>query len=353
MNLDEILLKPDINYEKIDEFLEVYNEDNYYKILSRIGQFTENDAKRVCKKIIDKSNNQSLIDRTCMEIITFIQYDYNYYKDIINIISLKDIDGTWIDEIINKLLENSNKTVKDVFEDFSSEIPQNINYDISIIKAVLDKYDEKYIINLELEKNKIIEICKRMNYLMTINIRNIIRLFYDISSELKLNLEEINVFLNEFFENYPSICKEFIEKESNYNSKGVFIKELKRRVEQYDKEEKIKYNMEIFKPDIKRTTEYMKYQLKQNKEINKMARQKSILWNLAKQNTILYGKKYGIVVVTEHGKKISVGSLQEYKYECPYATECLIDPVEYIEKIYLLKNLGRGNKNETNTEGLH
>ena len=107
-------------------------------------------------------------------------------------------------------------------------------------------------------------------------------------------------------------------------------------------EEKIKYNMEIFKPDTKRIIEYRKYQFKQNKEINKMASQKSILGNFFKSNTILYGKRYGITVTTKNSKEISVGNMHEFKYEYPYPIEYLVDPVEYMQKINLLKSLGRG-----------
>ena len=90
----------------------------------------------------------------------------------------------------------------------------------------------------------------------------------------------------------------FIEEDKNYASETVFMKDLKNKVKLYDEEEKIKYNMEIFKPDTKRIIEYRKYQFKQNKEINKMASQKSILGNFFKSNTILYGKRYGITVTT-------------------------------------------------------
>lgn len=342
MDIDKILLEQDINYESIKDFLEEYNEDNYYKILSKINKFPENDAKIVCKRIINNSNNEDMIDRACMEIITFIQYDYNYYKDIISITSLKNIDGTWIDEIKDKLLEDSSKTIKNVFEDFSDEMPKNISYDIKIITRLLDKYDEKHIKNLKIEKKRVIEVCKRINHIMTINVKNVLKLFYCISSEYKLNLEENSSFLDEFFTNYPSVCKTFMEKDKNYDKKTVFIKDLKNKLEQHDKEEKIKYNMEIFKPDTKRIIEYRKFQFKQNKEINKMASKKSIIGSLFKSNTILYGRRYGLAVVTKNSKEISVGNLHELKYEYPYPIEYLVDPVEYIKKINSLKNLGRG-----------
>ena len=149
MELDKILLEQDITYEKIKEFINSEDEDNYYKILSRISRFPENDAKIICKEIINNSKNEDIIDRACMEIIMFIQYDYDYYKEIININAIKNIDGTWNDEIKDRLLDDSEKAIVSVFEDFSKELPKSIHYDIKIITRLLDKYDEKYIKNRE------------------------------------------------------------------------------------------------------------------------------------------------------------------------------------------------------------
>ena len=195
---------------------------------------------------------------------------------------------------------------------------------------------------MKIDKKSLIEVCKKINYIMTINVKNVLKFFYCISNEYKLNSGEISFFLDAFFSNYPSVCKTFIEENKDYNSKTIFIKNLKIKVEQHDKEEKIKYDMEIFKPDTKRMIEYRKFQFKQNKEINKLASKKSIFGGLFKSNTILYGRKYGLAVATKDSKEISVGSLHEFKYEYPYPIEYLVDPVEYIEKINSLKNLGRG-----------
>ena len=219
MELDKILLEQDITYEKIKEFINSEDEDNYYKILSRISRFPENDAKIICKEIINNSKNEDIIDRACMEIIMFIQYDYDYYKEIININAIKNIDGTWNDEIKDRLLDDSEKAIVSVFEDFSKELPKSIHYDIKIITRLLDKYDEKYIKNLKIDKKSLIEVCKKINYIMTINVKNVLKFFYCISNEYKLNSGEISFFLDAFFSNYPSVCKTFIEENKDYNSK--------------------------------------------------------------------------------------------------------------------------------------
>ena len=342
MNIDEILSDQDNNYESIKDILEDYDEDNYYKILFSINKFKEQDRKIICKKIITNSNNKNIVERTCMEIITFIQYEYEYYKEIIEIISLKNFSGMWIDEVKDKLIEDSGKTIVNVFEDFSKEVPQNIMYDIQIITKLLDKYDEKYIKVLKIEKNKIIKACKRINYVMTTDVKNILKMYYYFSVKYRLTLKEYKSFLEIFFNNYPNICKEFIEKNNDYDKDSGFIKYLQNKIEQYNKEENIKYDMEIFKPDTRRMIEYRKMQLKQNKKMNKEASKYSFLANMFKSNTILYGRRYGIAVVTKDSKKVSVDKLHEYKYEYPLPLEYILDPVEYLIKINELKSLGKG-----------
>lgn len=39
MDINKVLLEQEISYESIKDFLEEYNEDNYYKILSKISKF--------------------------------------------------------------------------------------------------------------------------------------------------------------------------------------------------------------------------------------------------------------------------------------------------------------------------
>ena len=196
MNIDEVLSNQDNNYESIKDILENYDEDNYYKILFSINKFKEQDMKKICKKIIINSNNENLVEKACMQIVTFIQYEYEYYKEIIEIISLKKFNGMWINEIKDKLIEDRYKTIVDIFEDFGKKTPQNILYDIEIITRLLDKYNEKYIRELKIKKNKIIESCKRINYITTINVKEMLKMFYYFSAEYRLTLEEIKSFLD-------------------------------------------------------------------------------------------------------------------------------------------------------------
>lgn len=142
----------------------------------------------------------------------FIQYDYDYYKEIININAIKNIDGTWNDEIKDRLLDDSEKAIVSVFEDFSKELPKSIHYDIKIITRLLDKYDEKYIKNLKIDKKNLIEVCKKINYIMTINVKNVLKFLYCISNEYKLNSGEISFFLDAFFQIIQAFVRHLLKK---------------------------------------------------------------------------------------------------------------------------------------------
>lgn len=340
--VDNILLEKNLNYEKIKEFIEGQNEENYYKILNRINNFDEESKKIICKEVIIRADNENLVDRACMEISTFIKYDYNYYKEIIEEIAEKEYHSTWIEAIKDKLIEDSSITLQYVFEDFSNEVPTNINFDIEIIKRFIDKYDEKHIKDLRLEKEQVIVVCKRLNYIITINLKNVLKIYCCFDNKFKFSENEVEKFLDQFFFDFPYVCKKFIEQNNNHYKELKIIEYLKKRIEKFDKEEKIKFNMEIFHPDKMRINQYRKYQLKQNKEINKKASKYSIFIDLCKSNTILYGKKYGMTVTTKNENKVSVSTLHEFKYECPYALQYIIDPVEYMIRIGSLKNLGKG-----------
>ena len=105
------------------------------------------------------------------------------------------------------------------------------------------------------------------------------------------------------------------------------------------KENDLKHNMSIFYPIEERILKYRKRQLKQNVEINKMSREKSLFLSMCKSNTILYGKKYGMAIQYKDKREISVSKMQEFLYEYPYPYEYIIDPIEYIHKVNDLKEL--------------
>lgn len=341
MEINEILSRQHIKYEDVKDIIENYNENNFSKILSNIYKFEENDIKIICKKIISNTKSKNIIERVCSEIINFIEFDFEYYKEIVKIILFKKLNGIWTDEIIDCLIENDSRTILEAFEDFGEEIPQNVIYDIQIIIRLLEKYNEIYFKELKLEKSKIIEICKRINYITIMNVKNILKMYYYFTINYELTLEECKSFLLTFFENYPSVCKQFLEENENYDSNTDFINYLQSKIQLYDKEENIKNQMKIFKPDSKRMIEYRKMQLKLNKKMNEEARKYSFLANSFKTNTILYGRRYGMAVATKNSRQVTIGKLQEFRYEYPLPLEYVLDPVEYIRKVNKLYTLGK------------
>ena len=341
MDIDKILSKSNISYESIKTVLENYNEENYNKILININQFNKDDKKIICKEIISNTKSKDTIERVCLEIITFIEFDFEYYKEIVRIISLKKLNGIECDEIIDNLIESDVRTIIDVLEDFGKDIPQNVIYDIRIIIRLLEKYNEKYFKELKLEKSKVIEICNRVNYITIMNVENILKMYYYFTINYELTLEECKSFLFTFFVNYPGVCKQFLKKKENYDGNTDFINYLQSKIQQYDKEENIKNQMKIFKPDSKRMIEYRKMQLKLNKKMNEEARKYSFLANSFKTNTILYGRRYGMAVATKNSRQVTIGKLQEFRYEYPLPLEYVLDPVEYIRKVNKLYTLGK------------
>lgn len=340
-NIDDILSKENLNYEDIEKFLEKYDETNYYKILHKINRFDGEIKNKVCKEIIIRAKNENIVDRACLEIITFIEYNYEYYKEVIEIVSKRNYQSTWITEIKNKLIQEDSKTMQVVLEDFSLKEPENIDFDIEIINRLLYIYDEKYIDNANLSREQIIIVCTRLNCIMSTDLTNILKIFYYFDTKIKFCREELERFLLQFFFDFPYICKKFIENDRVYDNNSVFIKYLKEMITKFDEEEKMKFNMKIFHPDVRRMNQFRKCQLEQNKEINKNARKYSVILNLCKSNTILYGKRYGITVTTKDEKKVSVGNMHQFKYEYPYPLSYIIDPVEYMIRINSLKVLGK------------
>lgn len=339
--IDSVLNKDDLNFNEIEEFLEKFDEINCYKILNRINKFGEYDRKKVCEEIIKKSKNENIIDRACMEIITFIEYEYEYYRKIIDSISTLNYQSTWINEMKNKLIEDSPKTMQLVFEDFSSDKPNNIDFDIEMINRLLNIYDEKYIELINLNREQIVVSCIRLNNIMSFSIMNILNLFVFFDNKVKFSEDETKRIIKKFFFDFPYTCKRFIEENINYDNNSVFIKYLKEKIKKFDEEEKIKYSMKIFKPDVKRVNSFRKYQLEQNKEIKKKAQKYSVVLDLCKTSTVLYGRKYGMAVTTKDAQRISIVNMQEFKYECPYPLSYIIDPVEYTFRINSLKVLGK------------
>ena len=290
MELDAILSSKNPTYSKVKKYIDKYDENNYYKIIGGLNKFSKKDVKVICKNIIINSNDRNIIERVCMDIDVLVAYEYDYYKEIISIISTKGITGQWIDVLNKRLLKDSKKTLEDVFSDFSLKVPCNIKYDLAIICALFCNYNDRYIDEVEIEKKKIIEICKKVNHIMSIYIKNIFKFLYCVCNKYELTKKECETFVNEFFYNYPQECREFIKK-SSYDNKCAIICLIKEKIEDYEYEESIKNGMEIFKPDMMRMLEYRKYQFKINQKINKMAKEYSIIDSLFKQSTILYGKK--------------------------------------------------------------
>lgn len=338
--LEKILENNNLNYEMIKEYIDMKKVEIWNRILGKINLFDEESRKLVCMEIIKNTNDINLINNVCMEIITFIEYDYHYYKEIVTIIvENNEHDEMWIEEMKLKLLEDHIMTIQECFDDFSNENPLNVKYDIAIIVKFLERYNEKYLTNINLDRKKVLLLCDRLNDILTINVKNILNLYFYYDKIFSFDIDELNIFFNRFVFNFPSICEDFIEK--NNIEKSSMFDIMREKIKEFKTEQKIKFDMEIFKPTNERYLKYRKQQIKQNTKVNNLARSKSLFWNMCKSNTILYGKKYGIAVQYQDKREMSINKMHEFAYEYPFPYEYLLDPVEYMHKINDLKSLNK------------
>lgn len=344
--LENLLKQDNIDYEYIKNYINSNDENILFKIIHNIVKFSDTSQKQICEKIIVNTTNKDLIETTCNEISIFIPFDYDYYKKIIELIISKNIKESIVEELEKDILQNSSLALQDVFQDFSLECPKEIDYDLSMIQCFLHNYKE-YSMNLKkitITKNQILKICIRLNYILTIEVSKILDLYFYFSNFFNFNEQELNVFLDKFIFNFPSTCKKFINRKNGQNDDTLFMTYLKRKIEENDKDNRLKNNLKIYNLDVQRLYEYQKYLIMQNNEINDKSHGMSVFWKLCKSNTILYGNRYGMTVKHKDSEEVSVSSMHKFSYEYPLPLEYLIDPIMYMEKVNELKNLGKEEK---------
>lgn len=334
--LKDLLIKEKIEFSEIANYLDNDDCEKIYMILNNIDKFDLEDKKNIIKKIIIATNNKKLIDKACLCIKSYIEYECEYYREILRIISKKDISSTWISEIEKDLLNDLPKVIQEVLEDFSLNKPLNVEYDLLIINKLLENYDEvRYLEKVNISDVQAISICNKLNYVITIYSEKIFRFYIFIIEKIGLKKEQYKEFIDIFFFNYPYLCKKEISNYSFENSTGV-IEYIKDKIETLDKEDKLKYNMTIFKPNIQRMKEYKKYLSNENKEINKRANEMSVFRNFFSVSTILYSNMYGTIIKRENNQILSESKMTTISHEYPYPLEYILDPIAYMHKVDLV-----------------
>ena len=340
-DLEKLLENYNLHYDVIKKYLNSTDENILFKIINNITRFDDKTKMKVCENIIKNTDSENIINNACREISVFVPFDYEYYKKILKMIISKGIEGTWVSEFKKDILENSPLVMQEVFQDFSLNMPVDIDYDLCILQSFLEDYNN-YSINLNavnLTKEQSLIICKRLNYILSIEINSILKLYFHFDNLFKFTQDELNSFLKKFFFNYPSICKQFIER--NNSDDSIFIDYLKHEANKYNSDNELKNNLTIFKPNCQRLYEYQKYQFIQSKEMIDKARRMSILSNFCKSNTILYGNRYGMTVKHKDGEEVSIGNMHEFSYSYTLPLEYTIDPIEYIDKFNEILSLSK------------
>ena len=176
LEMQNTLKNDNLDYNDIDKYLKDCDDIILNELLNNIAKFNLESKKILFNNIIIKASNKNVADRACMYIVSYIEYEYNYYKNVLIIISNKQMHGTWISEIERRLLEDNPRTIQEVFDDFYLEKPLNINYDLMLINKFLENYDEKkYLEQVNVSSEQAISICRKLNYILTINTKNILK----------------------------------------------------------------------------------------------------------------------------------------------------------------------------------
>lgn len=330
--IDGLLKKQNLSYSDISEYFDDISEADMYKIVNNITRFTADSQKEILKRIIDICNDEKLINHACLKIIQYIDYDYEYYKAILMNTSVKLYTGQWIEKIEYKLIEDAKNTLSEVFEDFSRRIPNNLKFDKEIISKFLDIYNKKYLRNVKIENTDVVTLLKRFNHVILITPINLLNLFYDFDMKYKFSMKDIGEFACEFCFDYPYIVEKFLEKEVSFETSSKLIKYLKFQNEKFQKEMNLKMNLAILKPNNERLVQYGKRQAEINKEVSREAQKQSML-KYFKPCTILYGRKYGIIVNDKIETYLQVNEMKEFKYEYTYPLTYVIDPVMYNQNL--------------------
>lgn len=330
MSLDEKLQGKGLTLKDIEKYIDYRNIEFCNKILFKIHLFDNNSKKELLLNIIINNEDKSLIDTVCREIYTFVEYEFEYYREIIQRLIEKKINGQWASELKLKIVQDNRNLIQTVLKDFAKKKMKFAKFDIEIVEKLIDNYEEKYLDSIEeLSKEEVIIICKKLNYIMSINSLNIIRIVYYIDKMFHFDKKELGDILDKYIFNYPFLAKKFLQKISE-EDEPIFFGYLNDRIMRFDNEEKIKNSMENFKPNAIRIVKYRERQMKQNKIINKESEEMSLIANLFRKDIILYGKKVGMNVIKDNKKEMVTSELSEFKSEYYYPREYILDPVEYM-----------------------
>ena len=322
-----------VTFEDLNKYLSSNSKEIYETIIRNISRIEEKSKKKVIKSIAKTCEDDTIIDQICIATTCNIKYNYLFYKTILKIVCEKGVkESVWVEYLLKRIIEKSNKLIFECIDDFSKDKPKNVNLDMLVIKHILDYYDCKYYSNIAIEKEKIIIYCYKLNYIVTLNIANIIKTYNCLDRIYSFNEKDLKMFLDVFIYNYPEIAEKYYNGEEKEDS--VFWKYIEILVKKYEHEKNVKEELTIFSTPVERKRVYYRRNIEISLMINKLAREKSVFLNMLNTNHILYGKKYGSTVVVKDREKIDIGKMSKIEYSYPFATEYIEDPLAYNNKFF-------------------
>lgn len=325
--LKKIFLKENVKYDEISKYIENGQKKELEIIIDNIIKFDTQLKIKILVEMLQKSDCKEFSETICMNICEYVPYEYNYYKKVIMCVAEKMHYGRWIEEVKIKIVEDE-IALNDVFEDFSKDIPANKQYDSEILNTLLEQYNEKYMLKISLKRGQAINVCKKINNIVTIHQINILNIYCFFDKKFKFNKDEYKEFIEKFCFNYMHTVRNFLKNNTDDSEMISYLKEI---YEIRKEQNKQKMELKILAPNPRRIIQYMKYENKRNLELRKEADKQSIFFNMFKSSTILYGNRYGMIRRGKKKEEIFVSKFQKFSYEHEYPLEYVIDPAKYMK----------------------
>lgn len=325
--LKDIFSKEKVEYDEITKYIKNGQREDINFIIENIIKFDEEHRNKILEEILQKSDSQEFTDNICMKICEYVEYEYTYYKKIAVCVAKKMHYGRWGEEIRLKIIEDG-MALNEVFVDFSKREPEYKEYDIAIIGTLLERYNEKYMTKILLERENAISVCKKLITIVTIHQINILNIYCFFDRKFKFVREEYQEFIEDFCFNYMYNVRNFLKSNTDDSEMISYLKEIYDIRKEQNKE---KNELKILAPNNRRIIEYMKHENKRSLQIRKAANKQSIFLNIFKTSTILYGGRYGMIRRGKNKDEILVNNYQTFSYNHEYPLEYILDPAKYIK----------------------
>lgn len=142
----------------------------------------------------------------------------------------------------------------------------------------------------------------------------------------------IKFCMSEVYGNYPLTMYEIISQyeEQKNEIQNQLVQMVKNKHEEILKDQNLGCKIKDLQPSKEHQYIYYRAQMEQNRQINKMAQEKSIFSQFANHRTMKYGKRSGHIATGRKNEKFyQISPYMEHKYQVEVPVHYIKDPVEY------------------------